>query len=111
MSARANRCRRVHPPGTGERSRSAARPPDGNTLVVGSPDADDERGAAWVFVRSGESWTQQGDKLTGAGGVSRSRFGSAVALSADGNTVLIGGEQDNFSRGAAWVFTRSGATW
>ena len=38
-------------------------------------------------------------------------FGYDVALSADGNTALIGGPSDNSDRGAAWVFTRSGATW
>ena len=36
---------------------------------------------------------------------------ASVALSADGNTALIGGFGDNEGAGAAWVFTRSGATW
>ena len=35
-----------------------------------------------------------------------------MALSADGNTALIGGPGDNSARvGAAWVFTRSGGVW
>jgi hypothetical protein len=33
------------------------------------------------------------------------------ALSSDGNTALIGGPNDNSSTSAAWVFTRTGATW
>ena len=33
----------------------------------------------------------------------------SVALSADGNTALIGGPDDNSTRGAAWLFTRSAA--
>jgi hypothetical protein len=35
----------------------------------------------------------------------------SVALSADGNTAVVGGPYDNRSIGAAWVFTRSGAVW
>jgi PKD repeat protein len=31
-----------------------------------------------------------------------------VALSADGNTAIVGGNGDNSNAGAAWVFTRSG---
>ena len=38
-------------------------------------------------------------------------FGYSVALSADGNTALIGGPGDNGGAGAAWVFTRSGSAW
>jgi len=34
-----------------------------------------------------------------------------VALSSDGNTALIGGDDDNGGVGAAWVFTRAASTW
>ena len=71
-------------------------------------------GAAWVFTRSGGTWTQQGAKLTGSGETGSGQFGASVALSADGNTALIGGPDNRRARrrlGAAWVFTRSGATW
>ena len=54
---------------------------------------------------------QQGSKLTGSGETGAGGFGSSVALSADGNTALIGGPYDNGGVGAAWVFTRSGSTW
>ena len=36
---------------------------------------------------------------------------TAVALSADGNTALVGGWQDNNYTGAAWVWTRNGGAW
>ena len=62
-------------------------------------------------MRSEGSWSQQGAKLTGGGEVGRGLFGYSVALSADGNTALIGGRADNASVGAVWVFTRSGSTW
>ena len=38
-------------------------------------------------------------------------FGDSVAVSADGDTALIGGPEDNDLVGAAWVFTRQGSTW
>ena len=38
---------------------------DGNTALIGGPYDHNEVGAAWVFTRSGEEWTQQGAKLTG----------------------------------------------
>ena len=37
--------------------------------------------------------------------------GTSVALSADGNTAIVGGPNDNTGAGAAWVFTRSGGVW
>jgi hypothetical protein len=35
----------------------------------------------------------------------------SVALSADGNTAIVGGVADNAEIGAAWVYTRSGTDW
>ena len=88
---------------------------DGNTaLIGGSRDfgSVSNTGAAWVFTRSGSTWTQQGAKFTGTGGTAAFLlFGGSVALSADGNTALIGGAADGNGPGAAWVFTRSGVTW
>ena len=93
---------------------SVALSADGNTALVGAP-ADgtytEYRGAAFVFTRSGSTWTQQGEKLTGAGEAARAGSAESVALSADGNTALIGGPPTTTRLGAAWVFTRSGSTW
>ena len=68
-------------------------------------------GATWVFARSGTTWVQQGPLLVGSGAVGPSRQGRFVALSADGNTLAVGGENDNNGSGATWVFTRSGTAW
>ena len=69
-------------------------------------------GAAWVFTRTNGVWSQQGSKLSpNDKGALASNFGGAVALSADGNTALIGGDFDSSSEGAAWVFTRNGTNW
>jgi hypothetical protein len=85
---------------------------DGNTALVGGPDDNGQAGAVWVYTRSGGAWSQQGSKLTVTDNISNARFGWAVALSADGNTALIGGPSDNTTfGGAAWVFTRSGGVW
>ena len=34
-----------------------------------------------------------------------------MAISADGNTAIVGGYHDDSQAGAAWVFTRSGGVW
>ena len=90
---------------------SVALSADGNTAIVGGPFDNSHVGAAWVFTRSGGVWTQQGNKLVGTGAVGNARQGVSVALSADGNTAIVGGPGDNTDTGAAWVFTRSGGVW
>jgi hypothetical protein len=86
---------------------------DGNTALIGGPFDNSGVGAAWVFTRSGSTWTQQGEKLTAKSEeeTGTGLFGQSVALSADGNTALIGALFDSEGKGAAWVFTRSGSTW
>src|SRR6266853_154894 len=58
---------------------------------------------------------QQGPKLVGTGAIGTAGQGSSVALSADGNTLPVGGPTDNESSsnhiGAVWVFARSGGIW
>jgi hypothetical protein len=82
----------------------------GDTIVVGAPDAGSTVGAAYVFVRSGSTWTQQ-QKLTVDIGNFSAYFGSAVAISRD--TVVVGafGAGGTIPPGYAYVFTRGGITW
>jgi len=84
---------------------------DGNTALVGGEDDDGTVGAAWVFVRSGSMWTQDGPKLTARNELGAGAFGKSVALTADGGTALIGAGSDNGAVGAAWVFARTGSGW
>jgi PKD repeat protein len=84
---------------------------DGSTAIVGGPGDNSSAGAAWVFIQSGGVWSQQGSRLLGSGAAGAAAQGYSVALSADGNTAIIGGPTDNSSAGAAWVFTRSGGVW
>ena len=108
--------------GTGEVGNAAlgnsvALSSDGNTAIVGGPGDNGGAGAAWVYTRSGGVWTQQGGKLVGTGAVGGAYQGTSVALSADGNTAIVGGPSgnvvNNFATGvgAAWVYTRSGGVW
>jgi hypothetical protein len=97
--------------GDGAFGYSVALSGNGRTALIGGPDDNGDVGAVWVFTRSGSTWTQQGEKLTGGEESGAGEFGAKVALSADGNTALIGGPGDNGGVGAAWVFTRSGSTW
>lgn len=87
---------------------------DGNTALVGAP-ADDtpnsEQGAAYVFVRSGATWTQQA-KLTVMEGKANDLFGWAVTL--DGDTALIGAPGHKVTQtdeGSVYVFVRNGTVW
>lgn len=93
---------------------------DGNTIAVGASGEDSNTtgvnpvtndlgtntGAVYVFVRSGSaSWTQQA-MLKASDGTATS-FGTALALSYDGNTLVSASTGLN----KAYIFTRAGNTW
>lgn len=84
---------------------------DGRTAVAGGASDANGAGGAWTFVRQGDVWIPQGEKLIGTGNDGNASQGSAVAISADGNTIAISGESDAEAYGAVWVFVRSGNTW
>jgi hypothetical protein len=83
----------------------------------------DGSGAAYVFVRSGSTWSQQAYlKASNTGAFDR--FGGSVAIS--GNTIVVGadwedsaatgingnqGSNSAANSGAAYVFVRSGTNW
>jgi hypothetical protein len=88
---------------------------DGNYIVVASRLDDIETltdaGSAYIFVRSGTSWSQQA-KLTAFDAATLDRFGSAVAI--EGTRVVIGAASDDEggnAAGATYIFDRSGSTW
>ena len=88
---------------------------DGERLIVGAPRADIagriDQGAAYVFERSGATWTQVA-KLVAADGLAVDTFGHAVAL--DGGTAVVGAplhDAAGSSAGAAYVFVGAGAAW
>jgi hypothetical protein len=93
---------------------------DGSTAVVGqlgySQFGAPPPGVAHILTSDGSSWTQQAE-LTASDPSYDTLFGNAVAVSADGNTVIVGdpGEcgygLNNCEHGAAYIFTRSGSAW
>ncbi|HKQ46449.1 MAG TPA: FG-GAP repeat protein [Phycisphaerae bacterium] len=87
-----------------------------DTTVIGA-EADDQgllmdTGAAYVFVRAGTSWSEQG-KLTLLNAAANTFLGISAAV--DGDTALIGANRDDLVGGAdagsAYVFTRSAGVW
>jgi len=97
--------------GHAELGRTVSMSDDGNTLIVGGPLDNSDVGAAWIFTRSGNTWSQDGTKLVGGSASGAADQGFAVAISGDGNTAIAGGPADSSGQGAAWIFTRSGNTW
>ncbi|RYZ50786.1 MAG: hypothetical protein EOP49_13245, partial [Sphingobacteriales bacterium] len=88
---------------------------NGDYVVVGSAGADGAgltQGAAYVFVRSGSTWSQQA-KLTASDGLTEDYFGVSVAIS--GNYAIIGANGDdvgaNVDQGSAYIFMRNGSSW
>jgi len=123
---------------------------DGNTMAVSAPwersaatgingdqndDSMPQAGAAYVFTRSGDSWSQQAYiKASNTGRPANTddpladgdQFGSSLALSGDGNTLAVGAitedgaatgingnaaDDSAQSAGAVYVFARTGNTW
>jgi hypothetical protein len=117
---------------------------DGNTLVVGVVSEDSnatgiggnqlddtavDSGAAYIFSRSGATWTQQA-YIKSSNSESNDKFGFAVSLNADGNLLAVsaeydhsaatgvGGDQSDNSvtsigstEGAVYIFARDGSVW
>ena len=87
---------------------------NGDFAIIGAPRDDvfyASQGSAYVFVRSGTSWSQQ-SRLSYAGGQYNDYFGISVSI--DGNSAVVGVLYFDWfatDQGAAYVFTRSGSTW
>ena len=72
---------------------------------------ESDSGSAYVFTRTGTTWTQQA-KLLASDGEAGEQFGYYVSL--DGDTALIGADMDDdngVDSGSAYIFTRTGTTW
>ncbi|MCB9336650.1 MAG: hypothetical protein H6577_00820 [Lewinellaceae bacterium] len=88
----------------------------GDYALIGAYQDDDNgnlSGSAYVFVRSGTTWTEQA-KLTASDGAANDWFGNSVSLS--GDYALIGATKDSGNgngsySGSAYVFVRSGTAW
>ena len=83
---------------------------DGTRLVVGAYGMATNTGAAYVFARSGVTWSQE-QKITAGDAATGDAFGQSAAISNDGSRVLVGAWGKASNTGAAYVFLRSGTTW
>jgi len=83
----------------------------GDSVIIGAFGDDaggDSSGSAYVFTRTGGTWTQQ-QKLTANDAAEDDEFGTSVAISDD--SVVISAIGDGGNSGSAYVFTRSAGTW
>jgi len=80
----------------------------GDTVLIGATVRNTLTGVAYVFVRSGTTWSQQAE-LTASDAATLNDFGAAVSVS--GDTAVIGAPERNSSTGAAYIFVRSGTAW
>ena len=91
---------------------------DGSRAIIASylndPAGVSNAGAAYIWSRSGTSWTQEA-KLVASDPVTNDQFGVAVAINSDGSRVVIGANNKTVNgfatAGVAYVFSRSGITW
>lgn len=87
---------------------------NGDTVVVGSSADDDNgsnSGSAYVFTRSGVTWSLQ-QKLIASDGTGSDMFGTSVAIEED--TIVIGanfGDGNGTESGLAYSFKRNGTNW
>lgn len=89
----------------------------GETIVISSPNRDDNgtnSGAAYIFSRSGTTWTQT-KKLLPSDGASEDQFGLwTIGMSGDGNYTIIGShrnDDDGENSGSAYIFFKDGGNW
>ncbi|CAM8671775.1 FG-GAP repeat [Comamonadaceae bacterium] len=97
-----------------------------NGTAASADNTGTDAGAAYVFVRSGSTWSQQA-YLKAPNAQATDRFGTSVGIS--GDTIVVGAQQEDSNQttitnggtassdntatnaGAAYVFVRSGSTW
>ena len=86
----------------------------GDYACVGAPYQNSDTGAAYIFKRSGTSWTQQ-QKLTASNSSTTAKFGGNNGINfISDDTLIIGASYDNAKgadAGAAYLFQRTGDTW
>ena len=92
---------------------------DGNTIIVGAPHEDGptnsilSSGAAYIYSRSGDSWTED-QILYPSDPIENNYFGVDNALNEDGTVAAIAATGDDTTAtdsGAVYIFTKSNGTW
>jgi len=86
---------------------------DGTYIIVGARGFATNTGAAYVFTRSGSTWSQQ-QRIQASDAQLTDYFGWAVSINSDATYAIVGApyEDTNGSNaGSAYIFSRSGSTW
>ena len=87
---------------------------DGTYAIIGANYGNSGHGSAYIFIRSGTSWSQQAI-LTASDSVNGARYGESVSISSDGTYVIVGAPYDTPSSlsnaGSSYVYIRSGTSW
>jgi len=85
---------------------------DGDYAIAAAANDDGVKGAAYIFKRTGTTWTEEA-KLTASDGAPLDGFGFRASI--EGDYALVGaGQNDNSNgvdAGAVYVFKRTGTTW
>jgi len=99
---------------------SVATSGDGNTIVVGASWDDNganfQQGSAYVYVKPGGGWANMTEtaQLIASDGAAHDQFGYSVAISGDGNTIVVGAPTDDIganNQGSAYVYMKPGGGW
>ena len=80
----------------------------GDYVIVSAPWKDNFLGAAYIFKRNVNTWSEE-QKLLASDGNANDEFGLAVSIS--GDYVIVGARGQDNRRGAAYIFKRDGNTW
>lgn len=81
---------------------------DASRIAIGAPVY--QSGAAYVYGRTGSSWTLE-QALVPSDGSTGDLFGRSCCISADGLYILVGGLGDQSFTGAAYAYGWNGSTW
>jgi hypothetical protein len=81
---------------------------DGSTIAVAAPNHN--AGAVYVYRLNQSAWSLE-KELTPADGASGDLFGTGMALSDNGNTLIVGSPFHRVNLGAGYVYTRTGTIW
>jgi hypothetical protein len=83
---------------------------DGSVALVGGCN-ESGAGNVLVFTRGAKKWSKVPQRIVGSDQKGNANFGCGVALSGDGRTALVSGDNDDGGVGAVWAFTRNGEEW
>ena len=81
---------------------------DGQTALVAAPEANSGDGAVYLYKESGGSWPSSATATFSGAPGAEGFFGTSLALSADGSTVLIGAPSGD---GAVYLYSEPSGGW